>query len=54
MTDPRATIDTLTKTERRWLRAIDDHLELEDRQLDATINAATLRVARAAYRRLTA
>jgi hypothetical protein len=54
MTDPRAVIDTLTKTERRWLRAIDDPLALDDRQLDATIDTATLRVARAAYRRLTA
>lgn len=52
MTDPRTVIGTLTKTERRWLRAIDDHLALDDRQLDATIDTATLRVARAAYRRL--
>jgi hypothetical protein len=54
MTDPRTIIDTLTKTERKWLRAIDEHLALDDRQLDATIDATTLRVARAAYRRLAA
>jgi hypothetical protein len=48
MTDPRSIIDTLTKAERKWLCAIDDSLALYDRQLDATIDPATLRVARAA------
>jgi hypothetical protein len=54
LTDPRAALDGLTKAERRWLRAVDDQLALDDRQLDATIDPATLRIARAAYRRLTA
>lgn len=52
MTDPRSVIDSLTNAERKWLRAIDDNLALDDPQLDATINATALRIARAAYRRL--
>jgi hypothetical protein len=53
MTDPRSVIDGLTKAERKWLRVINDKLALGDQQLDATIDAASLRIARAAYRRLT-
>jgi len=53
MTDPRSAIGSLTKAERRWLRAINDNLALDDQQLDATVDAVTLRIARAAYRRLT-
>ena len=53
MTDPRSVIDSLTRAERKWLRNIDDKLALDDRELDATVDAASLRVARAAYRRLT-
>ena len=52
MTDPRSVIDSLTKAERKWLRIIDDKLALDDRQLDATVDAVRLRIARAAYRRL--
>jgi len=53
MTDPRSTAARLTSAERRWLRAIDANLNLDDRDLDATIDARRLRVARAAYGLLT-
>jgi hypothetical protein len=49
MTDPRAAAATLTPAVRRWLRAIEAQLDLGDRHLDAIIDPARLRVARAAY-----
>jgi hypothetical protein len=49
MTDPRSVLDTLTNAERKWLRAIEAPLNLDDRDLDATVDSAHLRVARAAY-----
>lgn len=54
MTDPRAAAATLTPAERRWLRAIEAQLDLGDRDLDASVDSARLRVARAAYGLLTA
>lgn len=52
LTDPRAAVNELTARERAWLRAIEDKLDLADRDLDATVDATRLRIARAAYARL--
>ncbi len=52
MTDPRSAAETLQSSERRWLRDIGPALNLDDRDLDATIDPARLRIARAAYRLL--
>jgi hypothetical protein len=54
MTDPRAATETLTPAERRWLRTAHTALNLGDRKLDATVDPARLRIARAAWRRLIA
>ncbi len=52
MTDPRSAAETLQDSERRWLRDVRPALNLEDRDLDATIDPTRLRIARAAYRLL--
>ncbi len=52
MTDPRSAAKTLQTSERRWLRDIEPALNLDDRDLDATVDPARLRIARAAYRLL--
>lgn len=52
LTDPRAAQDDLTTTERKWLRAIEAELRLDDRDLDATVDPDRLRIARASYLRL--
>lgn len=54
LTDPRAALDDLTTTERKWLRTIEAKLRLNDRDLDATVDPDQLRIARASYRRLIA
>lgn len=50
--DPRVMRDNMTGNERRWLRSIAERLALDDRDLDATVDPASLRVARAAFARL--
>lgn len=52
MADPRSAAATLHSSERRWLRDVEPALNLDDRDLDATIDPGRLRVARAAYRLL--
>ena len=52
LTDPRAAVKELTNRERAWLQAIEDKLDLADRDLDAEFDATRLRIARAAYARL--
>lgn len=52
--DPRAVLKSVKNSEIGWLRAADTRLDLNDRDLDGIIDADHLRVARAAYRRLTA
>jgi len=52
MADPRSAAATLKNSERGWLRDIAAALNLGDRELDATIDAARLGTARAAYRLL--
>lgn len=54
MSDPRGAREDMTAKEARWLRDIDERLALEDADLEATYDTAHLRVARAAYRLLTA
>ena len=54
MTDPRTAGESMKTSERRWLRSIQETLDLEDRRLEALFDPARLRVARAAYRRLKA
>jgi hypothetical protein len=53
VTDPRPVAATLTRAEAKWLQAIESRLDLEDADLDATVDPAHLQIARAAYRRLT-
>ena len=53
ITDPRAEVDTLKPSERKWLRNADAALDLDDRALDATVDPLRLRIARATWRRLT-
>jgi hypothetical protein len=52
--DPRALRDETTAKERSWLRSASDRLALDDRDLDALVDPASLRIARAAFARLTA
>lgn len=53
MTDPRTARESLKRSERGWLRAIEPALDLDDRRLVALFDPARLRIARAAYRFLT-
>jgi uncharacterized protein YjiS (DUF1127 family) len=54
MSDPRSALAELAASERRWLRDAQTRLDLQDRDLDATIDPTRLRIARAAYARLIA
>ena len=54
VTDPRAIASTMAATERRWLRAVEDQLDLSNQDLDTRVEPAALMVARAAYSRLIA
>jgi hypothetical protein len=54
VTDPRALASTMAATERRWLRTVEDKLDLGNRDLDTRFEPAPLMVARAAYPRLIA
>jgi hypothetical protein len=53
MTDPRAAAAGIKKSEVKWLRLIESQLNLDDPDLEATVDAAELQIARASYRRLT-
>lgn len=52
MTDPRPARETMTQAEVKWLRVVDGALHLDDAELDAIVEPVHLRIARAAYRRL--
>ena len=49
LTDPRAAAATLKKSERKWLDAIEERVNLGDPALEARFSLAQLRVANAAY-----
>jgi hypothetical protein len=51
-TDPRASAETLRARERQWLRDAKAALNLDDAELDATVDRVRLRIARAAWRLL--
>lgn len=54
MTDPRGSAEDMKPSERKWLRTIEAALNLDDPDLDARVDPLSLRIARAAYRRLIA
>lgn len=49
LTDPRDAAATLIASERKWLAAIEDRLNLGDPALEARFGLERLRVANAAY-----
>lgn len=49
LTDPTAAVASLKKSERKWLDAIEERLDLRDPALEARFTPAQLRVANAAY-----
>jgi hypothetical protein len=49
LTDPRAAATTLKKNERKWLRTIEERLNLGDPALETRFGLSQLRVANAAY-----